>query len=154
MQEPDVIILEASEIASMSARTVEVFLDGSKPRIVEWLVIEPSQAIAQGFSDHFRSFLKSDDRGKQVFVTAGEGRPHHGMEMVSSRSADIPPTGSTGVPVRCHWPRRTFRVGFEWDLERDFEESKEGSKCAGASDNRPGKAPWIRLRLRGSAKSV
>src|SRR6266481_2893661 len=58
----------------MSARTVEVLLDGSKPRIVEWLVIEPSQAIAQRFSDHIRPLLKSDDPGKQVYVTNEEGR--------------------------------------------------------------------------------
>ena len=53
----EVIVLEASEIASMSIRTVEVFLHGPKPKFVEWLVIEPAQAVAENLSDHIPSFL-------------------------------------------------------------------------------------------------
>ena len=40
LNEPDVLMLEASEIASLSVRTVEVFLYGPKPKIVESLVID------------------------------------------------------------------------------------------------------------------
>lgn len=39
---PDVLVLEASEIASVSIRTIEVLLYGPKPKVVEWLLIEPS----------------------------------------------------------------------------------------------------------------
>jgi hypothetical protein len=74
IQQPDVIIFEASEIASMRGRLVEVFLYGPKSRFVEWLVIEPPQAIAQGFSGHIRPLLKPDDPGKQVYVANEEGR--------------------------------------------------------------------------------
>ncbi len=44
--EQDAIVLEASEIASMSIRTIEVFLYGPKRKILEWLVIEPAEAVA------------------------------------------------------------------------------------------------------------
>jgi RHS repeat-associated protein len=53
LNEPDVLMLEASDIASVSARTVEVFLYGPKPKIVESLVIEPVQAVAESvFQPH------------------------------------------------------------------------------------------------------
>jgi hypothetical protein len=51
-QEPDVIMFEASEIASMSARTLEVFLYGPEPKLLEWLVIEPIQPVVKRLSDH------------------------------------------------------------------------------------------------------
>lgn len=54
---PDVLVLEASEIASMSLRSIEVFLYGPKPDLVEWLVIEPAQAIAEGLSNQIPSYL-------------------------------------------------------------------------------------------------
>jgi hypothetical protein len=73
INEPDVIVLEPSEIASMSARTVEVFLYGPKPRIVEWLVIEPAQAVAEEISDHVRPLLRQLDPGRAVLVTDDEG---------------------------------------------------------------------------------
>ena len=57
LNQPEVIMLKASEIASMSIRTVEVFLYGLKPKLVEWLVIEPAQAVAESVSDHIPSFL-------------------------------------------------------------------------------------------------
>jgi len=75
--EPDVIVLEASEIASMSIRTLEVFLYGPKPRIVEWLVIEPAQAVAEDVSDHIRPLLcdiRPIDSNKAVYVANEEGR--------------------------------------------------------------------------------
>ena len=72
VKEPDVLMLVASEITSMSARTVEVFLDGSKPRIVEWLVIEAAQPIAEDISRHVRPLLTPE--GKQVFVANEGGR--------------------------------------------------------------------------------
>lgn len=75
-QQPDVIMLEASEIASMSARTVEVFLYGPKPKVVEWLVLEPAQKVSADISDHIRQ-LVSDiavDPWKQAIVSDEEGR--------------------------------------------------------------------------------
>lgn len=72
VKEPDVLILEPSEIASMSARTIEVFLYGPKPRIVEWLVIEAAQAVAEDISRHIRPLLTPP--GKQVFVANEGGR--------------------------------------------------------------------------------
>jgi hypothetical protein len=66
VQEPDVIVLEASEIASVSARSVEVFLHGPKPRVMEWLVIEPAQTITESFSNHTCSSLCSTGQPKTV----------------------------------------------------------------------------------------
>jgi hypothetical protein len=73
--EPDVLVFEASEIASMSVRTVEVFLNGPRSRIVDWLlVIELSQAVAEDFSRHVRPLLRSLDPGKWALVGDEEGR--------------------------------------------------------------------------------
>jgi hypothetical protein len=72
-QEPDVIVLESSEIASISIRTVEVFLYGPKPRIVEWLVIKLSQPVADCLFDQISRLLNADNPGKQVCVTNEEG---------------------------------------------------------------------------------
>lgn len=74
LNEPDVLMLEASEIASMSIKTVEVYLYGPKPKIVEWLVIEPSQAVVERFSNQIRGLLNPDYPGKQVLVANEEGR--------------------------------------------------------------------------------
>ncbi len=72
--EPDILVLEASEIASMSVRTLDVFLDGLKPKIVEWLVIEPSKAVAQDIFKHIRPLLTAHDPDKAVYVANEEGR--------------------------------------------------------------------------------
>jgi hypothetical protein len=73
--EPDILVLEASEIASMSVRTVEVFLNGPKPKIVEgWLVIEPSQAVAQDISCHILPLPRTLDPNKATLVGDEEGR--------------------------------------------------------------------------------
>jgi hypothetical protein len=74
VNEPNILVLEASEIASMSVRTLEVFLDGPKPRIVEWLVIEPSQAVAEDTYSHIRPLLRLLDPDKAVYVANEEGR--------------------------------------------------------------------------------
>ena len=84
LNEPDVLMLEASEIASISVRTVEVFLYGPKSKIVESLVIEPTRTIAKGYSNDIRSLPCSVgglgcstrllDSGKQVFVDNEKGR--------------------------------------------------------------------------------
>lgn len=74
--EPDVIMLEASEIASILARTLEVFLYGPKPRIVEWLVIEPAEA-PKDVLEYIRPStwdMRPADPRKQVLVTNEEGR--------------------------------------------------------------------------------
>jgi hypothetical protein len=73
-REPDVAVLEASEIASVTARTVEVFLYGPKPKIVEWLVIEPDQAVAEGVTDRVRRVLGLPDPRRSVYVAIEEGR--------------------------------------------------------------------------------
>ena len=70
---PDVLVLEAREIASMSIRTVEVFLYGPKPRIVEWLVIEPAQTVANAVSSHVRPLLTPMEPDKAVLVAHEEG---------------------------------------------------------------------------------
>lgn len=72
--EPDILVLEASEIASMSVRTLEVLLDGSKPKLVEWLVIEPAQAVAEDVSKHICPLLRHFDPNKAVYVVNEEGR--------------------------------------------------------------------------------
>ena len=72
--DPDVLAFEASEIASMSIRTLEVFLYGPKPKIVEWLVIEPAQAVAEDISKHIRPLLRPLDPEKAVLVADDEGR--------------------------------------------------------------------------------
>ena len=71
--EPDVLLLEAREIASMSIRTVEVFLYGPKPRIVEWLVIEPAQTVADAVSGRVRPLLTRMEPDKAVLAVHEEG---------------------------------------------------------------------------------
>jgi hypothetical protein len=74
VHDPDVLVLEASEIASMSIRTLEVFLYGPKPEIVEWLVIKPAQAVAEDTSRHILPLLRPFDPDKAVLVADDEGR--------------------------------------------------------------------------------
>src|ERR1039458_123143 len=57
VDEPDVIVFEASEIASISIRIVELFLYGPKPKFAGCLVIEPSQAVAENVPAHIHSLL-------------------------------------------------------------------------------------------------
>lgn len=67
---PDVVVLEASEIASISIRAIEVFLYGPKPKMVEWLVIQPSQAVAESISNQIPSFLgdpRTPDLSQRVY---------------------------------------------------------------------------------------
>lgn len=71
VHEPNVLVLEATEIALMSIRSVELFLDGPNPRKVERLLIEPTKAVADEISRHIRTLLAPE--GKQVFVASGEG---------------------------------------------------------------------------------
>lgn len=81
--EPHVIVLEASEITSISIKTVEVFVYGPKPKLAEWLVIEPAQAIAEVIPYQFLSFLEdiwTHDSGNMVRVGILEGRLTIGWE--------------------------------------------------------------------------
>ena len=71
--EPDVLMLDASEIASLSARTAEVFLDGSRPKYAQWLVIEPLRTITEEALSHLNLLLDSDYLGKQLYVTNERG---------------------------------------------------------------------------------
>jgi hypothetical protein len=73
IKEPDVIMFEATEIASMTARIVKVLLYGPKPRFVERLVIEPPKAIAQELSDYIRPSLRLDYPGKRIYLENDEG---------------------------------------------------------------------------------
>lgn len=76
-REPDAIMFEASEIASMWARTQEVFVYGPEPKIVEWLVIEPGQAVAESVSHQVPSFLPDvtmPDQSQRVYWANEEGR--------------------------------------------------------------------------------
>jgi len=74
VNEPDVLVLEVSEITSMSIKTLEVFIDGPKPKIVEWLVIEPAQAVGDDISRHIRPLLTATDPDKAVLVAHDGGR--------------------------------------------------------------------------------
>jgi hypothetical protein len=86
---PDVIVLEASEIASMSIRTIEVLLYGPKPKVVEWLVIEPSQAAVESISGQAPSFLRDTRRAdwsapylnERVYWADGERRLNVGWKL-------------------------------------------------------------------------
>lgn len=54
---PDILAIEPSEIASVSIRTVEVFLYGPKPRVVEWLMINPIPQVAENIPGQMPPFL-------------------------------------------------------------------------------------------------
>jgi hypothetical protein len=102
-RDTDVLVLEASEITSMSIKTVEVFVYGPDPKIVEWLVIEPAQAVGDDISRHVRPLLTEPDPDKAVLVADDEGRLT--IEWKWYRPAlrvflqDV---------VCCHSPRRPF----------------------------------------------
>lgn len=66
----EVLVLATSEIASMLIRTFDVFLDGSKPKVAQWLVIEPSNAVAEEILSQIPPLLLSDDPGKQPYVSS------------------------------------------------------------------------------------
>jgi hypothetical protein len=75
--EPHVIVLEASEITSISVKTVEVFVCGPDPKFAEWLVIRPAQALAEVIPSQFLSFLEdiwTHDSGNMMRVGILEGR--------------------------------------------------------------------------------
>jgi hypothetical protein len=72
--DPDVLVLEVSEITSMSIKTVEVFVYGPKPEFSEWLVIEPAQAVGDDISRHIRPLLTATDPDKAVLVAHDGGR--------------------------------------------------------------------------------
>lgn len=82
--EPEILVLESSEITSMSAHTIDLFLYGPKPKVIEWLVIEPARAIADGVSDQIRPLqcggmsanmcgIRPLDTDKQVYVGNEKG---------------------------------------------------------------------------------
>jgi hypothetical protein len=81
--EPEIMVFEGSEIAFVSAKTVEVFLYGPKPKTLEWLVISPAEAVAKNVSDHIDPMqpggspnlcgIRPIDPTKQVFVGNEEG---------------------------------------------------------------------------------
>ncbi len=81
--EPEIMVLEASEIAFMSIKTVEVFLYGPNPKTLEWLVIVPADSVAKNVSEHIYSLqvggspnlcgIRPLDSTKQGFVGNEEG---------------------------------------------------------------------------------
>jgi hypothetical protein len=71
--DPDVLVLEPPEIASMLIRSVEVFLYGPKPKPVEWLVIKPARTAAEDISSHIRPLLTQMDHDRAVLVAHDDG---------------------------------------------------------------------------------
>ncbi len=81
--DPEILVLESSEIASMSAHSIELFLHGPKPKVVEWLVIEPADIVAEAVSEHIRPLqcvmspnicgIRPMDPDKQVYVSSEQG---------------------------------------------------------------------------------
>ena len=61
VDEPDVIVFEASEVASISIRTVEAYLYGPKPKLADRLVIELAPSVAESFSAQIPSFPQCCD---------------------------------------------------------------------------------------------
>lgn len=75
--EPHVIVLETSEIASMSIKVVEAFVYGPDPQFAEWLVIKPAQPLAKIVPSQSLSFLESiwiHDSGNQARAGVLGGR--------------------------------------------------------------------------------
>ena len=149
---PDVIVLEASEIASIVARTVEMFLYGSKPKFVEWLVIEPAQAVEQGVPDHITSFLrviKIQDPSNLLHVANEEGRLtigwkwcHPALQLFLQQVVRECPSISIAPEERS-----------ELDLNGIWH-GPRGAGCTTTPDARPGKTPRIRWRLHEATKPV
>jgi hypothetical protein len=75
-----VLVLDASEIASMWARTVDVYLYGPKPKFVNWmLMIEPAKGTFEDINKYIRPLLTQLEE-KAVYVTSKEGRLTIGWE--------------------------------------------------------------------------
>jgi hypothetical protein len=74
LQDQDVLILESSEIASMSVRNVDVFLYGPRPKSVQSLVIEPAQTVAEDVSRHICPLLTATANDRAVLVAHEDGR--------------------------------------------------------------------------------
>lgn len=73
-RDQDVLVLEASEIASLSIRTVAVFLQGPKPKLVESLIIEPGQTVAEDVSKCVAPLLASTGREGALLAGHENGR--------------------------------------------------------------------------------
>ena len=71
---PDVLVLEASEIASMSIRTLELYIYGPYPRIVEWLAIEPNRTVTDQSIHQIRTLIKPDDADEHIYPEYEDGR--------------------------------------------------------------------------------
>jgi hypothetical protein len=67
----DVLELEASEIVSVRIRTLEVFLYGSKPKLIEWLVIETDKAVARDLRKHGGPLIQTE-ASKSILVVQEE----------------------------------------------------------------------------------
>lgn len=98
--ELDVLVLDVPEIATLSARTAEVFLDGSEPKFAQWLVIEPLPTISEEALRRMNPVPDSDHSAKQRYVTYEGGfltinwrwcRPglHMFLEQVARECASI-----------------------------------------------------------------
>jgi hypothetical protein len=73
IDEPDVIVFDASEIASISIRTVEAYLYGPKPKFAECLVIEPAPSVAGSVPTNNPSF----PRYCETLGCCGESRSNY-----------------------------------------------------------------------------
>jgi hypothetical protein len=121
------LVLDASEIASLSARTAEVFLDGSRPKYAQWLVIEPLPTISEEALRHLNLSLDSDDSGKQHYVTNETGlltikwrwcRPglHVFLEQVARECASI----TIGSEERSELDLNGIWAGFSRNVRHDL----------------------------------
>jgi hypothetical protein len=125
--EPDVLMLDASEIASLSARTAEVFLDGPKPKYAQWLVIEPLCTITEETLSHLNLLLDSDYPGKQLYVTNERGfltikwrwcRP--GLQVFLEQIARECPSITIGPEERSELDLNGIWAGFSRNVRRDL----------------------------------
>ncbi len=125
--EPDVLMLDASEIASLSARTAEVFLDGSRPKYAQWLVIEPLHTITEEALSHLNSLLDSDYPGKQLYVTNERGlltikwrwcRP--GLQVFLEQVARECPSITIGPEDRSELDLNGIWAGFSRNVRHDL----------------------------------
>jgi hypothetical protein len=51
--EPDVMALDMAELAAIQIRTADVFVRGPKPKVYQWLVVEPVKEVRASVADQF-----------------------------------------------------------------------------------------------------
>jgi hypothetical protein len=51
--EANVLTLDMAEVDGIQVRIADIFIDGPKPKVYEWLVIEPKHELRTSLADHF-----------------------------------------------------------------------------------------------------